>query len=447
MLFGNKLSNLLLLIGDIFVFALSLYVALTVRYLEVPSQELLLEHFIPFSFLFLLGVAIFFIAGLYDKKVLLFPKQLPRRIFWTQITNSVVAAVFFYTFPVFFITPKTNLFIYLLVSLALVLLWRNLGARILEVRRRNKTILLASGTEANKLRKELNKSHYGLKITEHIDPNQLSGEDLFQRVAELSEKQDVSFVVLDTRQQVVQSVLPKLYNLLYTNIHFYNFDAVYEEVFERVPLSLLDHGWFISNINFSPHAAYDSLKRTMDIISAIVLGLLSLIFYPFVILAIWLEDGRPIFYKQTRVGQGRKPISLIKFRTMRESSGEESENNEDRITAVGRFFRKTRIDELPQLYNVLRGDLSLIGPRPEIPEFVSRYESTIPYYSARHLIKPGLSGWAQLKERQPARFELATDKTKNKLSYDLYYVKHRSLLLDIKIALWTLRVLASRTGR
>jgi lipopolysaccharide/colanic/teichoic acid biosynthesis glycosyltransferase len=118
----------------------------------------------------------------------------------------------------------------------------------------------------------------------------------------------------------------------------------------------------------------------------------------------------------------------------------------NRVTKVGAFLRKTRIDELPQLWNVLRGDLSLIGPRPELPALAAVYEKEIPYYNVRHLIKPGLSGWAQLYQRVPPKGAVATNETKSKLSYDLYYLKNRSMMLDFKIALKTIKTLVSRNG-
>ncbi|TSD07147.1 MAG: exopolysaccharide biosynthesis polyprenyl glycosylphosphotransferase, partial [Parcubacteria group bacterium Greene0714_4] len=142
-------------------------------------------------------------------------------------------------------------------------------------------------------------------------------------------------------------------------------------------------------------------------------------------------------------------IQIRKFRTMMVDSGgifSALEGNYERITRVGSFLRKTRIDELPQLWSVFVGDISLIGPRPELPDLAVLYEKEIPYYNVRHLIKPGLSGWAQILQPAPPKFGVGYDTTKIKLSYDLYYIKHRSLMLDVKIALRTVRTLLSRSG-
>ena len=175
----------------------------------------------------------------------------------------------------------------------------------------------------------------------------------------------------------------------------------------------------------------------------------SLIFYPFIILAIKLDDGGPIFIVQDRVGQNNKVVRIVKFRSMsRDDQGVYGNDRvPNKVTRVGKFLRKTRLDELPQLWDVLMGDLSFIGPRPELPALAKQYTEEIPYYNVRHLIKPGLSGWAQIYHEMHPHHGVDTTETKNKLSYDLYYLKNRSLFLDIKIALRSLKILLSIAGR
>jgi lipopolysaccharide/colanic/teichoic acid biosynthesis glycosyltransferase len=177
----------------------------------------------------------------------------------------------------------------------------------------------------------------------------------------------------------------------------------------------------------------------MDVSISLVLGVISLAVYPFVYLAIKLDDGGTVFFKQDRIGRGGRVIKIIKFRTM-------SEGVHPQVTRVGDMLRKIRIDELPQLWNILRGDISLVGPRPELPDLVKLYEKEIPYYSVRHLLKPGLSGWAQIHQEKPPKFDVGYDETKTKLSYDLYYIKNRSFMLDLKIALQTIKTILSRSG-
>lgn len=223
--------------------------------------------------------------------------------------------------------------------------------------------------------------------------------------------------------------------------------TIYEELFGRIPLSVLDDRWVARNVSRSAHMLYDPIKRLMDLSAALVVGLLSLVFYPFLILAIKLQDGGAVFYSQTRTGQNNQPFAMKKFRSMSGADqGSEVLKSKHVVTPVGRVIRKTRIDEIPQLWNVLKGDLSLIGPRPEFPALVDEYARQIPYYNLRHLVKPGLSGWAQLYHDNHPHHGTEVEATREKLSYDLYYLKHRSLLLDITIALKTIKKLITRSG-
>ena len=222
---------------------------------------------------------------------------------------------------------------------------------------------------------------------------------------------------------------------------------IYEDIFNRIPLSLVKYSWFLENISVSPKFTYDFLKRVMDIVLSFVLGVFSLIVYPFVYVAIKLDDGGKIFIYQDRIGQNNSLVRIMKFRTMTVDDGGEGEaDRKNKVTRAGSFLRASYIDELPQLWNVLRGDISLIGPRPELPNLVKLYEKEISFYNVRHLIKPGLSGWARLYQKTVPKFSTDYDQTKVKLSYDLYYIKNRSFLLDLKIALKTIKVMLSRTG-
>ncbi|MEX2404991.1 MAG: sugar transferase, partial [Candidatus Paceibacterota bacterium] len=186
----------------------------------------------------------------------------------------------------------------------------------------------------------------------------------------------------------------------------------------------------------------------MDIILALIGGVVSLVFYPFIIAAIKLDDGGLIFYTALRTGQNNEPFVLYKFRTMSSmDGGKEVVKSNGEITRVGQFLRKSRLDELPQFWNVFRGDISFVGPRPEFPELVRHYKEEVPYYNVRHLIKPGLSGWAQMYHENHPHHGADASATKEKLSFDLFYIKNRSIILDIKIALKTLKVFFIRSGR
>jgi len=201
----------------------------------------------------------------------------------------------------------------------------------------------------------------------------------------------------------------------------------------------------LENISTTPKYVYDASKRLMDIIVAVPLALISFIVYPFVAIAVKLDDGGPIFIVQERIGKENKVIRIPKFRSMKSSDkGLWVKEKDDRITRVGKFLRRTRIDELPQLLSVIKGDLSLVGPRPDIYDIGMKLSKEIPYYTVRSLISPGLSGWAQIRQELPPQ---SLEETKIRLAYDFYYIKNRSFFLDLKIALQTIRTLLLRVGK
>ncbi|PKM15748.1 MAG: sugar transferase [Gammaproteobacteria bacterium HGW-Gammaproteobacteria-2] len=221
--------------------------------------------------------------------------------------------------------------------------------------------------------------------------------------------------------------------------------------FEReagmVKLDVVDPSWLVFSGGFDQSATRRLSKRFFDLIAATALLLVAWPFMLLVALAVWLETGAPIFYSQTRVGRGGKPFDVIKFRSMRvdaEGDGKArwATKNDDRTTRVGRFIRLTRLDELPQLFNVLRGDMSFVGPRPERPQFVEQLNQEIRYYDIRHSVKPGLTGWAQLRYPYGASVRDAEEK----LKFDLFYVKNQGMLFDVMIMLQTVEVVLFGRG-
>jgi Sugar transferases involved in lipopolysaccharide synthesis len=271
-----------------------------------------------------------------------------------------------------------------------------------------------------------------------------------EQILEFITDEHITVIIVDTRDPHMGAITSVFYNLLFLHPNLTILSALdmYEDIFRRIPLSMLEHTWFIEHITRQPRPLYDAYHRTIDICFALLGGLATLLVLPFV--AVWIrrEDGGPIFYVQRRIGKDNQPLSLIKFRTMTALPKSEVDGPaRNTVTRAGAFLRKTRIDELPQLWNVLRGGYSLIGPRPEIPAYVQEYARAIPYYNARHLITPGLSGWAQLHHQAHPHHGVNVEETRNKLSYDLYYLKNRSFWLDIEIALKTFKTLVMLLGR
>jgi len=442
----NRREPIILFAGDLMAFFIALWVALALRYWAVPSSALLSQHWVPFSFLFVLWIFVFFVAGLYEKHTLVFKGKLPSLILNTQVANSLLAVVFFYLLPSFGITPKIVLAVYLVVSFLLIIIGRVSIVPHFGFRHRENAILIGAGAEMQELKEEMNgNERYNLKFVSSVNLNQLDGIAFQEEVVEKIYSESVTSVVIDLKHEKADAILPSLYNLIFSNVRFLDMYKVYEEVFDRVPLSLVGYNWFLENISFSPHTMYDTLKRMMDVAIASALGIVSLIFYPFVFVAIKFEDGGQVFITQERIGAGNRIIKLWKFRSMRGSdAGKWVTEGDDRITRVGKFLRRSRIDELPQLWNIIRGDMSLIGPRPDIVAMGKKLADELPYYTVRNLIKPGLSGWAQIKQDIAPQ---SLEETRERLAYDLYYLKNRSFILDLTIALKTMKTLLSRTGK
>lgn len=446
----NRKEPAVLLIGDLICFVLALWLSLLVRGLEAPSREVFLMHLVPFCLLFILWILVFYIAGLYEKHTVILKSKLPTTLANAQLASSAVAVVFFYFFPFFGITPKAILFLYLLISFVLILSWRMYGFFAIVQSRPNNAVLIGSGEEMKELLEEINNnSIYNIKFVSSVDLARADEKGFWDEIISSIYSEDVSVIAIDLSDKNVEPVLPHLYNLIFSKISFIDMHKIYEDIFDRVPLSLLNHNWFLENISARPRLAYDALKRLMDIAISIPLLVIPLASLPFILAAMKLEGPGPVFNYQDRIGKNNRIIRILKFRTMlfNDNGDWRDKGLANKVTKVGNFLRKTRLDEFPQLWNVLKGDISLIGPRPEFPDAVKEYAKEISYYNVRHLIKPGLSGWAQIYQDKHPHHGIDTRETANKLSYDLYYIKNRSFLLDIKIALRTLKTLASIAGR
>ena len=448
---GERTRELfVLIVGDIIIFNVALWLTLTLRYLEIPSVERLEDHVPPFLTISAVWLVVFFILGLYDKHTNLLKRLLLSRILYAQIINVMMAAVLFFVLP-FGIAPKTNLVIYLVVSLALMTAWRLFLVPRLSPKQQHKAILIADGEEAIELADEINNNdRYNYYFVRIINSETLKNTpDFEQKILAMMEKEKIELIVADSRGEAVGNFLPVLFDLsfLHFAFTFLDFNRLYEDTFDRVPVSGIKYDWFISNISQSKSAIYDALKRLVDIVGALALLLPTILIFPFVALAIKLEDKGSLFYTTTRVGQYNALITIYKLRTKNGADAGASALNSILVdTKVGKILRMTRIDELPQLINVLKGDLSFIGPRPEMPALASVYAKEVPYYNARHFLKPGLSGWAQINNFDVPRGGIDVERTKAKLSYDLYYLERRSLLLDMQIALKTLATIIMRTG-
>jgi exopolysaccharide biosynthesis polyprenyl glycosylphosphotransferase len=217
--------------------------------------------------------------------------------------------------------------------------------------------------------------------------------------------------------------------------------VAYEEILGRLPINHLESDWLLRSFvdELRVPAVYRMQKRVMDFFGGAAGVLVYLLIFPWVALAIMIESGRPVLYLQPRLGQGGRPFNVVKFRTMHQDAEADGEahwamEGDPRTTKIGKLLRKMHIDEFPQFWNVVRGQMSLVGPRPERPELVAELEKSIPFYRARLLTKPGITGWAQVNYGKGASIQGSAEK----LEYDLYYIKHRNIMLDLWILLRTI---------
>ena len=267
-------------------------------------------------------------------------------------------------------------------------------------------------------------------------------------IVDIAHLHNVSEIVLATRERRGGTLpLTDLLNCKLQGIKVTDLSAFFEHYHSKVRIDLLRESWFIFGDGFRQHKTRMFVKRSFDILASGVLLILSLPVMLLAAMAIKLESAGPVIYRQERVGRGGKSFDVIKFRSMHTDAEKDgkpqwAQADDARVTRVGRFMRMTRIDELPQLITVLKGQMSLVGPRPERPYFVDQLVQQIPFYGARHSVKPGVTGWAQVRHHYGA----SVDDSSDKLQYDLYYVKNHTLFFDILVLFHSVRVVLFARG-
>lgn len=265
---------------------------------------------------------------------------------------------------------------------------------------------------------------------------------------EFIEQKRINDVVVSLDADDSSELERALVNCRMKGIGCHTFESFYERLFEKLPVLMLNDRWFLLSGGFGTlgNKFYKTLKRAIDFVASALILLVTLPASVLAAVLIPLTSKGPVFFTQYRLGAGKRPFKIIKFRTMvcdAEANGPQWARNDDgRVTRTGKVLRKTRLDELPQLINVLKGEMSLIGPRPEREYFVNQLTEKIPFYSLRFFVKPGVTGWAQVK----FRYGLDEEDALEKLRYELYYIKNQSLVLDARILMKTVRVVMSGQG-
>ncbi len=258
-------------------------------------------------------------------------------------------------------------------------------------------------------------------------------------------------IIVDFTEDLLKDskLVDQLLMYKFDGLQYYHYIDFYEMFEKKLPIAHLDQKWFLENSGFEIyHNSFNmKLKRTIDIIASIMIGFPVIPILIISAIIVKLESRGPIFFIQERIGLGNKPFKIVKFRSMTTDAEKDgpkwATKNDNRVTKWGKIMRATRIDELPQLWNVIKGEMSFVGPRPEREYFIQQLEKEIPYYNLRHTVKPGLTGWAQVKYPYGASVEDAY----RKLQYDLYYIKHNNFIFDVMVVLKTINIVIFGKGR
>ncbi|MBI4276788.1 sugar transferase [Candidatus Uhrbacteria bacterium] len=436
-----RLRQFLILIVDLALMYGALYLTLMLRYLAPVDTTLWAAHRVPFTIIFFVWIITLYLNGFYDLRLTTNTAAYFHSFFGALAINVILSIGFFYIVSIDAVSPKTNLLLFALIYSIVFIVWRWLynrfvGTQLLRMR----IAFLGNSAEVHELAKLLHASPY-LGYT-------VAGVYTFENIDALHAAMrttPIDLVVVGADIGTLGSHAQMLYKTIFLNVTFVELLDFYETITGRVPVAVVNELWFIEHVRPAHKRLYEIGKRLLDGALTIIMLTLFLIAVVPVSLLILATNGRPIFYTQERVGHRGKLFSIIKFRTMRRDAEKEgapqwAQANDRRATFIGKILRRTHIDELPQVLNILHGDMSFIGPRPERPHFVQELERAMPFYAIRHLIKPGLTGWAQV--RYP--YAASVEENLRKLQYDLFYVKNRSLFMDLLILIRTINILTGR---
>ncbi|MBI3685082.1 sugar transferase [Candidatus Azambacteria bacterium] len=438
---GTK--KIILIGADIALLYLSLWIALAIRYQSAFGAQIFNDHLYPFSVSFALWIVIFYAAGLYEQGFLGRAYTFYATSAKAIITAIITAMMLFYLVPSFGITPKTNLLLTAFVFFIFFLAWRHTWAALARSQRLLHTIICVGSNKemADIVRIISEHPQLGYRVAHIIDQH----EDL-THLKETVQRHKAAAVVY-AHNAFPENISGALYALVPLGIAIVDLPTFFAHITRKIPVSIIGQAWFLENLIEREKNVFEIQKRFIDVAGSLICLAISLPFLPFIAAAIRADSKGPILYTQKRVGKNGSIFKLLKFRTMiegAEAGGAKWTAMKDaRITRVGKWIRRVRIDELPQLWNVLLGDMSFIGPRPERPEFVEKLEKEVPHYHMRLLVKPGLTGWAQVHEPQGGA---SVKDTLEKLQYDLYYIKYRDLIMDLDIILKTIPVILGRKG-
>jgi len=441
----------LLILGAI---TLAAYVRLNEEaWLELTAESLLIRA----TLVAVVCQMCLYYADLYDLRLVADRRELIVRLLRALGSASFILATLYYWAPSLVI-GRGVFAIGAAFTIAVVVGWRLAFERLTKrLKPRERLLMVGTGPASVALARELyERSELGVEIVGFIDPDPAKIGTPVLNPGVIGAIDDIPSVVTTLGvDRVVVSLsdargrlpMDKLLDLKLAGTSFDHIATVYEDYTGKIALDNLRPSWFIFSEGFRTSNFQRVIKRACDVIFSLLGLLLAAPIMAVTAAAIKLTSPGPALYRQQRVGLQSRPFTIVKFRSMRTDAEAQTgavwaRENDDRVTKVGRFLRRSRIDELPQLWNVLRGEMSFVGPRPERPEFVQNLIEHIPFYGQRHVIKPGLTGWAQIRYPYGASVADALEK----LQYDLFYVKHLSFALDVYIVLETVKTVLLRRG-
>lgn len=426
----------LFLIPSIVLMYLGLYLTLWLWYPEGLSVAVLIDHYVLFSIVFVGWLFVLVALRVVDAWHHAHVRSFFTAFVSAMFLNALFAVVVFYIQPDLLITPRRFLVVLLFLVSVLLFLWISFMRQVM----RRMGVAPVYFLSLDKEFEELSSCEEpGLNRSFFLAGN-LTIDGFTETVFAMNPEQ--IWIVVPPQKILPALLLARLSELQRKGTTIIPYAEFYEQYFRRISLQVLDDWWFITNV--APKRTYEFVKRVFDLVLGFILFFVFLVTLPFIAVLVKLSGPGPIFFKQERHSLDGRRFQIIKYRTMTHGTATDTwtEEGDARITSIGRWLRTMRLDELPQCFNVLRGDMSFVGPRPEQAHIAERLSDLIPFYGRRTQIRPGLVGWAQLYV-----YASTNEETRQKLRYDLYYLKHRSLMFDLEILVKTVLHLLRFSGR
>ncbi len=449
--------TLMLMLGDLLILAASLFVTACVSVADTQmlslDTPLLLAKVLSLVFV---GLVTFYVGGLYDRTPDLGRKEVAARILAATVVWGILVAALAFSLPS--LSPgRLPLFLGILIgTLGVIGVRWIISLRPVLAGFRERLLFLGATPVADRLISELEANNPGYEILGYVDDRPAYDVALNNGFRVLGKSQELMNIVVANRASTIVVALTErrgtfpmqaIMDCKLQGIRVEDWPTFYEKLTGKIVVQNLRPSWLVFSEGFNRNRVTQFVKRLLDLTLSVLFLALGWPLFLILALAIKLDSRGPVFFRQERIGEQERLFTLLKFRTMIDDAEAHTGpvwtvNGDPRITRVGRWLRMTRLDEFPQILNVLKGEMSFIGPRPERPHFVAELQEKIPYYAQRHVIKPGITGWAQVRYRYGATIEDAEEK----LQYDLYYVKNMSIFLDMLILLSSIQVVLFGKG-